>query len=64
MPMNNIPSDAEPHDEPPPPPDDTDRPRIIRSEDVLQGRREVWIEHGEEMYRLRVTSSNKLYLTK
>ncbi len=62
MPMNNIPSDAEPHDEPPP--DDTDRPRIIRSEDVLQGRREVWIEHGEEMYRLRVTSSNKLYLTK
>jgi hemin uptake protein HemP len=31
---------------------------------LLQGRREVWIAHGEEMYRLRVTSSGRLYLTK
>jgi hemin uptake protein HemP len=38
--------------------------RIIRSEELLQGRREVWIAHGDDMYRLRITSSGKLYLTK
>ncbi|MCG8649141.1 MAG: hemin uptake protein HemP [Pirellulales bacterium] len=55
-----------------PPPDQDDdsesndkqRPRIIQSEEILRGRREVWIEHGMEMYRLRVTSAGKLYLSK
>lgn len=37
---------------------------LLRSEDLLQGRSEVWIEHGDEVYRLRLTSSGKLYLTK
>jgi hemin uptake protein HemP len=37
---------------------------IYASADLLQGRREIWIEHGHEMYRLRLTSSGKLYLTK
>ncbi|MCL4207204.1 MAG: hemin uptake protein HemP [Pirellulaceae bacterium] len=37
---------------------------IIRSEDLLQGRREIWIAHGEDMYRLRLTSSGRLYLSK
>ncbi|MEQ8788036.1 MAG: hemin uptake protein HemP [Pirellulaceae bacterium] len=41
-----------------------DRPRILRSEELLQGGRELWIEHGDDMYRLRLTSSGKLYLTK
>jgi hemin uptake protein HemP len=41
-----------------------DRPLIIRSAELLQGRRELWIEHGDEMYRLRLTRSGKLYLTK
>ena len=45
-------------------PRDHERPLIIRSEDLLQGRREVWIAHRDEMYRLRVTSSGRLYLTK
>jgi hemin uptake protein HemP len=40
------------------------RPLIIRSEDLLQGRREIWIAHGDDMYRLRLTSSGRLYLTK
>lgn len=40
------------------------RPLIVGSEELMQGRRELWIEHGDEMYRLRVTSSGKLYLTK
>lgn len=42
----------------------SERTLIIRSEHLLQGRREVWIEHGSEMYRLRVTANGKLYLTK
>jgi len=44
--------------------DSGDRPRVLRSEELLQGAREVWIEHGSEMYRLRLTSAGKLYLTK
>jgi hemin uptake protein HemP len=43
---------------------DVDRPLILSSEQLLQGRREVWIEHQGEMYRLRATSRGKLYLTK
>ncbi|WP_442508831.1 hemin uptake protein HemP [Novipirellula sp. SH528] len=39
-------------------------PRIVPSSELLDGRREVWIEHGPEMYRLRLTASGKLYLTK
>jgi hemin uptake protein HemP len=41
-----------------------DRPRIMSSDELLQGRREIWIEHRGEMYRLRLTSSGKLCLTK
>jgi len=40
------------------------RPIILRSEDLFPSCREVWIEHGEVMYRLRLTASGKLYLTK
>ncbi|GAA4447740.1 hemin uptake protein HemP [Novipirellula rosea] len=38
--------------------------KVIPSSELLRGRREVWIEHGSEMYRLRLTASGKLYLTK
>jgi hemin uptake protein HemP len=34
------------------------------TQDIFQGRREVWIEHGGEMYRLRITSRGRLILTK
>ncbi|MEX2186833.1 MAG: hemin uptake protein HemP [Pirellulales bacterium] len=37
---------------------------VYRADELMQGRREVWIEHADEMYRLRVTSAGKLYLTK
>ena len=43
---------------------DGDRPRIVSSDELLQGRREMWIEHQGEMYRLRSTAKGKLYLTK
>lgn len=38
--------------------------RSLRSEDILQGHKEVVIEHGGQQYRLRVTSAGKLILTK
>jgi hemin uptake protein HemP len=37
---------------------------VIPSNEILQGRREIWIEHEGQKYRLRVTSRGKLYLTK
>lgn len=40
------------------------RPTIFTSADLLQGCREAWIEHGDQLYRLRLTSAGKLYLTK
>ena len=39
-------------------------PRIIDSNMIFAGRQEVWIRHGAEMYRLRLTSSGRLYLSK
>ncbi len=36
----------------------------ISSADLLAGAREVIIRHGEELYRLRLTNSNKLILIK
>jgi hemin uptake protein HemP len=43
---------------------DSERPLTVTSQEVLQGRRELWIEHEGQIYRLRVTSRGKLYLTK
>jgi hemin uptake protein HemP len=37
---------------------------VYQSDELMKGQRDVWIEHGEEIYRLRLTSSGKLYLTK
>jgi hemin uptake protein HemP len=42
----------------------TSSPRVVSSEELLRGQREVRIERGREMYRLRVTSAGKFYLTK
>lgn len=49
------------------------RDRVVRSvpaeetlcsEALLKGRREVLIQHGDRVYRLRHTSNDKLILTK
>jgi len=37
---------------------------IISSAEVLRGQTEIWIEHGSEMYRLRLTRAGKLLLSK
>jgi hemin uptake protein HemP len=37
---------------------------LVRSEELFGRTREILIEHGGAYYRLRVTHSNKLILTK
>ncbi|WP_019397441.1 hemin uptake protein HemP [Pseudoxanthomonas sp. GW2] len=36
----------------------------LSSEQLLRGRREILIRHGDRVYRLRHTSNDKLILTK
>jgi hemin uptake protein HemP len=48
----------------PAPSSESERACVFTSEELLQGRREAWIEHRGELYRLRLTGSGKLYLTK
>lgn len=38
--------------------------RMVRSEELLQGQSELLIQHGQEVYRLRLTRSGKLILGK
>lgn len=37
---------------------------IYRSSDLLKDRREIFIEHNRDLYRLRITSQGRLILTK
>lgn len=37
---------------------------VLRSEVLLQGKREILIVHCQEVYRLRLTRNGKLILTK
>ena len=37
---------------------------VVDSADLLNGAREIRIRHGVSLYRLRVTASDKLILTK
>jgi hemin uptake protein HemP len=39
-------------------------PATVDSTSLMAGRREVLIRHGDSTYRLRITSTNKLILTK
>ena len=39
-------------------------PPVYNSTELFGDAREVWIEHGDKLYRLRKTSADKLYLTK
>jgi hemin uptake protein HemP len=43
---------------------DSGEPLTLTSEQLLGGRRQLIIQHGGERYRLLVTRSNKLILTK
>ena len=39
-------------------------PAVVRSEELFGPGREVIIKHGQEEYRLRITKTDKLILTK
>lgn len=43
-------------------PSDTQTPRQIDSAEILKGHQEVLIQHGDKIYRLRVTKNGKLIL--
>ncbi len=43
---------------------DTPAPEPVSSHDLLAGRRVLVIRHGAEEYRLQITRSGKLILTK
>jgi hemin uptake protein HemP len=45
-------------------PDESAPARTIRSAELLQGARELLIQHDESTYRLRLTRNGKLILVK
>ncbi len=45
-------------------PEDNAPPRIVNSQELLAGGRELLIQHEQATYHLRLTGSNKLILTK
>lgn len=45
-------------------PEDNAPPRIVNSQELLAGGRELVIQHEQATYHLRLTGSNKLILTK
>ena len=57
-------SDESPIPDPPPTPPPPDANRVLESTDLLQGESEVFIQHGDEIYRLRLTRSGRLVLNK
>jgi hemin uptake protein HemP len=56
-------STPEPNDAPAARPE-KEPPRIISTQELFDGRREILIEHAGEQYRLRITRRNKLILQK
>jgi hemin uptake protein HemP len=58
-------SDAENSAKPPPEePCAAEEPLILHAHQLFLGKREIWIEHAGERYRLRITRRNKLILQK
>ncbi len=47
-----------------PPPEAPPETRVVTSAELLGGAREIAIQHGGETYRLRLTSKDRLILTK
>jgi hemin uptake protein HemP len=53
-----------PHNPPPPTRPDKAPSQTLTSAELMQGRREIVIEHQGERYRLQQTRNGKLILTK
>ncbi len=60
----NVPIFPMTNDPPRSPPAPASTRREISSAELLRGEKEIWIRHGEEIYRLRLTRSGKLILQK
>jgi len=43
---------------------ESDHGRVVRSDDLFRGESELLIEHGDAIYRLRITRGGKLILNK
>lgn len=46
------------------PPEEPPRHRVVAAEDLFKGEKEIVIAYGAAQYRLRITKSGKLILTK
>lgn len=46
------------------PPDVSEVPIVVESQTLFRGHKEIRIRHGDEEYRLRITSNGKLILNK
>ncbi len=57
-------TDKQERDEPEVPPDPGNPEAVIPAERLFGDRREVWIEHNGERYRLRITRRGRLILQK
>jgi len=55
---------GDPTDKPRKRPSPEAAPRMIRSSDLLQGERQIVIEHEGELYRLQLTRNGRLILQK
>jgi hemin uptake protein HemP len=55
---------GDPKDSEPASPRAAGKPRRLKVADLLDGEREAILEHGGQDYRLRITASGKLILTK
>jgi hemin uptake protein HemP len=60
MPVRDEPRPAHTEDAPP----TAQRPPRLKVSELLAGQREAILEHGGQDYRLRITASGKLILTK
>ena len=60
----NEPAKPPPDDATPPIEKSDHLPRVVSTQEIFAGEREICIEHEGEIYRLRITRRNKLILQK
>lgn len=58
---DQTPDDHNPNTKPTP---INEAPLTFNSEDLFQGRKEILVRHGEEVYKMRITRNGKLILNK
>lgn len=60
----NLDNAATPQNEPATPRASEESPKVVQTQELFQGEREIYIEHEGERYRLRITRRGKLILQK